>query len=96
MTHSLHREGDLEKALLVRNLHEFVGRYAANILTHGRPAAAYGDEDDYSGYDLRHRFGYAWADSVWREHGDTYFREFLLMGLDEAVAQLDELGFSWE
>lgn len=90
------KEGDLYGALLVRNLQEFVGRYAANILTKGRPAAAYADEDDYRGYDLRHRFGYAWADAVWREHGGAYFREFLFMSLDEAVAHLDALGFSWE
>lgn len=90
------REGDLYGALLVRNLQEFVGRYAANILTKGRPARHMRDYDDYSGYDLRHRFGYAWADAVWRGHGGAHFREFLLMSLDEAVAHLDALGFSWE
>lgn len=83
--------------LAIRNLQGLMGRYAANIFTNGRPAQLYEDEElDYEGFDKTYRWGYEWADAIWKEHGDTYFREFLFAHLDEAVALLDNLGFEWE
>ncbi len=81
--------------LAIRNLQELMGRYAANIFTGGRPAKEHEDLG-YEGFDEAHRWGYEWADRIWREHGDAYFTEFLYSGLDETVALLDELGFDWD
>ncbi len=83
--------------LAIRNLQEMIGRYAANILTGGEPARRYEEEKlGYGGFDKAHRWGYGWADAIWREHGDGYFTEFLFSHLDETVALLDELGFDWD
>lgn len=81
--------------LAIRNLQELMGRYAANIFTGGRPAKEH-EGLDYEGFDEAHRWGYWWADAIWREHGDDYFTEFLFAYLDETVALLDELGFDWD
>ncbi len=89
------RDSSVDGWLAIRNLQELMGRYAANIFTGGKPAKEYEDLD-YEGFDEAHRWGYEWADRIWREHGDAYFREFLYTSLDETVALLDELGFDWE
>lgn len=89
------REKDADGWLAIRNLQELMGRYAANIFTGGRPAKEH-EGLDYGGFDKEHRWGYWWADAIWREHGDDYFTEFLLSHLDETVALLDELGFDWD
>lgn len=81
--------------LAIRNLQELIGRYAANIFTGGRPAEEQ-EELGYEGFDSAHRWGYEWADAIWRVHGNDYFTEFLFAYLDESVALLDELGFDWD
>ena len=70
----------------LRALHELMGRYAANIVTQGEPAALTGD---YSHYDEEHRAGYLAADSIWRGLGDALYLDLLLAPLDEAFALID-------